>query len=93
MTISGGNNAVTITGENTKWALVHMCSDDATQAMLVHINFVDGASTHNILTSTSMAYDSRTGVTATFSGLSSGHKIRWQRVSGDSTISIAQATI
>ena len=93
VTLGGATNAVTITGENGKWALVHMCSDDSTQAMLVHINFVSGTSTHNILTSTSMAYDSRTGVTATFSGLTAGHKIRWERIAGDSTISIAAATI
>jgi len=93
VSIGGSNNAVTVTGQDTKWALVHMCSDDSTQAMLVHINFESGALTRNVLTSTSMAYDSRTGVTATFSGLAAGHKIRWARIAGNSTITIAAAEV
>ena len=71
-----------------------MCADNQADHMLVHINFASsGASVYTIIDSNGLAFNSKTGLTISFIGLSSGQKLHCQRLAGISTVSGAQAEL
>tara|TARA_R110001583_G_scaffold31452_4_gene107559 strand:+ start:1219 stop:2100 length:882 start_codon:yes stop_codon:yes gene_type:complete len=94
VTVSGSNNGVTFTGENGKWALISACTADIADTLLVFIFFSSsGASVYKILGGSALTFNSKTGLTISFIGLSSGQKLHIQRIGGNSAVSAAQATL
>lgn len=94
ISITGSNNGIRFTGEQNKWALISACSGDVADTLLVFVFFQDsGASTYKVLGGSAFSFNSKSGLTISFIGLSTGQKVFIQRIGGDSTVSAVQAEL
>mgnify|MGYP003152264248 CR=1 FL=1 len=75
-----------MTGENNKWALMHMCTIDHNHHLLVHISFASGGSIGKILLSNGLSLNGSVGLAIKYIGLSAGDKLQLSKLAGDSVV-------
>ena len=91
--LAGTENGVSVTGENNKWALVHMCTADQNHRLLVHISFASGGSNNSIIASNGLSLNGAVGLTINYIGMSSGDKLQISKICGDSAVTFAAVTL
>ena len=91
--LAGSENGIAITGENNKWALVHMCTTDQNHRLLVHISFSSTGSSSSIISSNGLSLNGHVGLNAYYIGMSAGDKLQMSKVCGDSAVTFTAAVL